>query len=153
MYTDLSSSIETYSWMFTNWHAVIDCKTVHFFLKSLAQDSDARKAREPHMRTPIGRACEARERERERKKNDCIFSVSPQSRSLFSTSFQTLCFTARTYLNTQKYGLSCSLARLWSIAAIVFWFCFISYCCSKQKWSTIILIAVNVANLARFVTT
>ena len=64
MYTDLSSSIETYSWMFTNWHAVIDCKTVHFFLKSLAQDSDARKAREPHMRTPIGRACEAREREK-----------------------------------------------------------------------------------------
>ena len=90
----------------------IDCKTVHFFLKSLAQDSDARKARELHMRTPIGRACEARERERERKKNDCIFSVSPKSRSLFSTSFQTLCFTARTYLNTQKYGLSCSLARL-----------------------------------------
>ena len=155
MYTDLSSSIETYSWMFTNWHAVIDCKTVRFFLKSLAQDSDARKAREPHLRTPIERAWESRERERERekKKNDCIFSVSPQSRSLFSASFQTLCFTARTYLNTQKYGLFCSLARLRSIAAIVFWFCLISYCCSKQKLSTIILIAVNVANLARFVTT
>ena len=89
--------------MFTNWHAVIDCKTVRFFLKSVAQDSDARKAREPHMRTPIRRACDARERERE--KNDCIFSVSPQSRSLFSASFQTLCFTARSYLNTQKYGL------------------------------------------------
>ena len=39
-----------------------------FFLKSLAQDSDEHKAREPHMRTPIGRACEAREREREKKK-------------------------------------------------------------------------------------
>ena len=72
MYTDLSSSIETYSWMFTNWHAVIDCKTVRFFLKSLAQDSDARKAREPHMRTPIERACESREREREREKKKTI---------------------------------------------------------------------------------
>ena len=51
----------------------IDCKTVHFFLKSLAQDSDARKAREPHMRTPIGRACEAREREREREKKTIVF--------------------------------------------------------------------------------
>ena len=37
-----------------------------FFLKSLAQDSDARKAREPHMHTPIGRACESRERERKK---------------------------------------------------------------------------------------
>ena len=72
MYTDLSSSIETYSWMFTNWHAVIDCKTVRFFLKSLAQDSDARKAREPHMRTPIGCACESRERERERERKKTI---------------------------------------------------------------------------------
>ena len=33
-----------------------------------------------------------------------IFSVSPQSRSLFSASFQTFCLTARAYLNTQKYG-------------------------------------------------
>ena len=31
-------------------------------------------------------------------------SVSPQSRSLFSASFQTFCLTARAYLNTQKYG-------------------------------------------------
>ena len=38
-----------------------------------------------------------------------IFSVSPQSRSLFSASFQTFCLTARAYLNTQKYGLFCSL--------------------------------------------
>ena len=37
-------------------------------------------------------------------------SVSPQSRSLFSASFQTFCLTARAYLNTQKYGLFCSLA-------------------------------------------
>ena len=34
-----------------------------------------------------------------------IFSVSPQSRSLFSASFQTFCLTARAHLNTQKYGL------------------------------------------------
>ena len=47
------------------------------------------------------RACEARE-----KKN-----VSPQSRSLFSASFQTFCLTARAYLNTQKYGLFCSLKQ------------------------------------------
>ena len=37
------------------------------------------------------------------------FSVSPQSRSLFSASFQTFCLTAHAYLNTQKYGLFCSL--------------------------------------------
>ena len=36
-------------------------------------------------------------------------SVSPQSRSLFSASFQTLCLSARAYLNTQKFGLFCSL--------------------------------------------
>ena len=36
-------------------------------------------------------------------------SVSPQSRSLFSASFQTFCLSARAYLNTQKYGLFRSL--------------------------------------------
>ena len=41
-----------------------------------------------------------------------IFRVSPQSRSLFSVSFQTFCLTARAYLNTQKYGLFCSLTML-----------------------------------------
>ena len=30
-------------------------------------------------------------------------------RSLFSASFQTFCLTARAFLNTQKYGLFCSL--------------------------------------------
>ena len=50
------------------------------------------EAREPH--TPV----------REEK-------VSPQSRSLFSTLFETFCLTARAYLNTQKYGLFCSLKR------------------------------------------
>ena len=42
---------------------------------------------------------------RREKKN----SVSPQSRSLFSSSFQTFCLTARAYLNTKEYGLFCSL--------------------------------------------
>ena len=42
-----------------------------------------------------------------------IFSVSPQSRSLFSASFQTFCLTALAYLNTQKYGLFCSLIFQW----------------------------------------
>ena len=42
---------------------------------------------------------------------DCetVGFFSPQSRSLFSASFQTFCLTARAYLNTQKYGLLCSL--------------------------------------------
>ena len=35
--------------------------------------------------------------------------TSPQSRSLFSALFETFCLTARAYLNTQKYGLFCSL--------------------------------------------
>ena len=38
-----------------------------------------------------------------------IFSVSPQSHSLFSASLQTFCLTGRASLNTQKYGLFCSL--------------------------------------------
>ena len=40
-----------------------------------------------------------------------FFSVSPQSRSLFSATFQTFCLTARAYLNTENYGLFCSLNR------------------------------------------
>ena len=60
----LGPPVVQYSRMVTNWHAVIDCKTIRFFRKSVAQDFDVRKAREPHMRTPIGRACEAREREK-----------------------------------------------------------------------------------------
>ena len=58
-----------------------------FFLKSVKKSlkRDVRVAREPH--TP----------------------VSPLSPSLFSAPFQTFCLTARAYLNTQKYGLFCSL--------------------------------------------
>ena len=62
---------------------VLDCKTVGFFLK---------------ISKEIGKA---------RRKS--INSVSPQSHSPFSASFQTFCLTARAYLNTQKYGLFSSL--------------------------------------------
>ena len=57
----------------------------------MPQESYARFAREAH--TPVG------------------FPLGrvPRSRSLFSASFQTFCLTARAYLNTQKYGLFCSL--------------------------------------------
>ena len=34
-----------------------------------------------------------------------IFSVSPQSRSLFSASFQTFCLTGRAYLNTDCFAV------------------------------------------------
>ena len=40
------------------------------------------------------------------------FSVSPQSRSPFSSSLQTFCLTVRANLNTRKYGLFCSLEPL-----------------------------------------
>ena len=40
------------------------------------------------------------------------FNVTPQSRSPFSTSLQTFCLTARTYLNMQKFGLFFSLLCL-----------------------------------------
>ena len=34
------------------------------------------------------------------------------SQNQFSASFQTFCLTSRAYLNTQKYGLFCSLSAL-----------------------------------------
>ena len=58
--------------------------------------------RTPATQAIARRACEARDKKH-------IFSVSPQSRSPFSASFHTFCVTARVYLNTQKYGLFCSL--------------------------------------------
>ena len=86
------------------WSA-LDCKTVGFFLKISKEISKAwrkslTRARRASLTRPTGVWGE-------RKKT--IFSVSPQSRSLFSASFQTFCLTARAYLNTQKYGLFCSL--------------------------------------------
>ena len=59
---------------------------------SVALEPHTRKARESH--TSVGH-------------------VSPQSCSLFSASLQTFSLTAHAYLNTQKYGLFCSLAYLW----------------------------------------
>ena len=56
------------------------------------------------------------------EKKNRIFSVSPQSRSLFSASFQTFCLTARAYLNTQKYGLFCSLLRYRNRTEIPFYY-------------------------------
>ena len=68
----------------------VDCKTVvGFFLKISKEIGKA-------WRKSITCA------KREKKKT--------QSHSLFSASFQTFCLTARAYLNTQKYGLFCSLA-------------------------------------------
>ena len=48
-----------------------------------------------------------------REKNH-IFNVSPQSGSLFSASFQIVCLAVRAWLNTQKYGLFCSLVITWA---------------------------------------
>ena len=75
----------------------LDCKTVGFFSKSVKK-SVKRGVRALRARSvQVGRV-------RREKKN-----LSPQSRSLFSASFQTFCLTALAYLNTQKYGLFCSL--------------------------------------------
>ena len=53
-------------------------------------------------------------------------AVSPQSHSpSVSASFQTFCLTARAYLNTQKYGLFCSLLSVLPI-------------CSKQALTLLI---------------
>ena len=71
----------------------VDCKTV---VSKSVKKSGKRGA--SHAR----KVCEAREK-------NPIFSVSPQSRSLFLASFQTFCLTACAYLNTQKFGLFCSL--------------------------------------------
>ena len=69
----------------------LDFKTVGFFLKISKEIGKA-------WRKSLTRAKRVRR----------IFSVSPQSRSLFSASFQTFCLTARAYLNTQNHGLFCS---------------------------------------------
>ena len=51
-------------------------------------------------------------------------SVSPQSGFLFSASFQTFCFTANVYFNTQKYGMFCILGEG---VPLEFWNSFFSY--------------------------
>ena len=80
---------------------MLHCKTVGFSSKSVKKSEKAwresltREAREQH--TPVGLV-------RGEQK-----TVSPQSRSLFSASFQTFCLTVRASLNLQKYRLFCSL--------------------------------------------
>ena len=71
---------------FTRSTSRIDCKTVGFFFSKSVKKS-VKRGREPH--TPG--------------------SVSFQSHSPFSASFQTFCLTARAYLTAQKYGLFWSL--------------------------------------------
>ena len=66
----------------------LDCKTVGFFLKISKEIGKA-------WRKSLTRAKRA--------------ILTRQSRSLFSASLQTFCLTARAHLNTQKYGLFCSL--------------------------------------------
>ena len=78
----------------------LDCK--QFFFSKSEKKLVKRGVRV--LRARNARASYARER-----KN--IFSVSSQSRSLFSASFQTFGLTARAYLNTQKYGLPSTLPR------------------------------------------
>ena len=73
---------------------LLDFKTVGSFLKISKEIGKA-------WRTSLTR--EARARASHAR------SVSPQSHSPFSASFQTFCLTARAYLNTQKYGLFCTL--------------------------------------------
>ena len=80
----------------------VDCKTVGFFLKISKEIGKA-------WRKSLKRA----KRVRRQKK-----TFSPQSHSPFSASFQTFCLTARAYLNTQKYGLFCSLESEFSLALL-----------------------------------
>ena len=115
----------------------VDCKTVGIFLKISKEIGKA-------WRKSLARAKRARLTCLRR-----IFSVSPQSLSMFSASFQTFCLTSRPYLNTQKYGLFCSLVftlnRLWE-KKLVFssldyiWIaCMSMYIFSRQRASRAIL--------------
>ena len=63
----------------------LDCKTVGFFLK---------------LSKEIGKAW---------RKSVTRANRASLTRPLFSASLHTFCLTARAYLNTQKYGLFCSL--------------------------------------------
>ena len=85
-----------------NWNKVRLQNSRFFFSKSVNKTVKCGvRVLRARSRRASRRACEARE-----KKN-----VPPQFRSLFSASFQTFCLTARAYLNTQKYGLFCSLKQ------------------------------------------
>ena len=95
MSIDISRRIKSISdnGFFVN--AIIDCKTVGF---------------DPNICKEIGKAW--RKSLTRAKLASLTRPTAPQSRSLFSASFQTFCLTARAYLNKQKYGLCCSLTLL-----------------------------------------
>ena len=118
----------------------LDCKTVGFFfsksLKKLASHADVHKdsSRVPAPRTSNIRGAGTRDEtlrtsawdaikkwvcgvSLSRAKRASCVAVYPQSHSPFSASFQTFCLTARTYLNTQKYGLFCSLLSVLPICS------------------------------------
>ena len=61
----------------------LDCKTVGFFFLKISKE--------------IGKACR---------------KSLTRARRASLASFQTFCLTARAYLNTQKYGLFCSLNHI-----------------------------------------
>ena len=82
----------------------VDCKIVGFFFSKSVKKSVRRGVRV--LRARSARALHAR-------------SVSPQPHSPFSASFETFCLTARAYLNTQKYGLFCSLVCMLSANKIL----------------------------------
>ena len=85
----------------------LDCKTVGFFLKISKEIGKAwRKSLTRAKRASLNacRACEAREKN--------LFLASLPSLAVCFSFVQTFCLTARAYLNTQKYGLLCSLYPL-----------------------------------------
>ena len=65
-----------------------------------------------------------------------IFSVSPQSRSLFSALFETFCLTARAYLNTQKYGLFCSLSLNMCITSLNHLSVYMCHAADRREFTT-----------------
>ena len=69
----------------------------------------------------------------------CIFSVSPQSRSLFSASLQTFCLIALAYLNMQKYRLFCSLIHQTEAKLKLFSKILLILCCKTHLliWLTV----------------
>ena len=79
---------------------------------------------------PVGRV------RRERKL--LVFLASLPSLALcFQPKLHTFCLTARAYLNTQKYGLLCSLTTQWT-GLIIFVVVFLSHCYNEfaDEWMT-----------------
>ena len=92
-------------------NGTINCKTVGFFSKSVKKSGKRGLGVLRARSAPASHACRACEARLGRDAKESIFSVSPQSHFPFSASFQTFCLTAQAYLNTQRYGLFCSLTE------------------------------------------